>query len=495
MKRAIKIGLIVGVLWVLILSGVMIGNAQDSEDLNVEVNYTGGYSLQNSNTNGTIDLSLSGVNDIDINNDNSVLHINNESSISQYQINNINSKDFAYETSREPVNSGDIRDVCWDNSGNTLLVINENNLVQYSASNQYDITTLSYVDQYDFSFTINQNSGFDCDDNHIVLANTNDKNYHFTYDGNNVNTLNQESSGSPYGNDNYIGITVNENGKTMQTLDTEERIDEWEVTPSYDVSGETTMFNYNSLGSTISGASGLDWDNNGQYMFVITSDGRLLQIENNNIEESLVGNIKIRVDNYMPLNSEQDYTVIFKSGDYSKDITNNATTTIDESIISMSGNTLNAHNTSTDGVNLSAQYTFTYNNEDYDYSANETIIVTPQTIEYITKMSPEQWVPAVLGMGEGGSFGLGSEMQWILLAIIFGATAGGVSRNEWVGNGVIIALITLFWVMDNVTLGIMLVSWTYGIFIMALIREIPSRTVIRKGGGGGGQQPPPNQFQ
>lgn len=210
--------------------------------------------------------------------------------------------------------------------------------------------------------------------------------------------------------------------------------------------------------------------------------------------EGISESITLDAGSYMPINSTQNYEVVYTSEGTETVVTDNATVTSENtSVITVDGNTLTS--TGEGEGNITAEYISPQTG--ITLTDNQKVVSYPRTIDHIEDLPSSQWIPAVLGMGEGGNFGLGSEMQWVLLAIVFGATAGGVSRNEWVGNGVIIGLITLFWVMDNITLGIMLVSWTYGIFIMALIREIPSRTVIRKGGGGGGQQPPPspNDFQ
>lgn len=193
-------------------------------------------------------------------------------------------------------------------------------------------------------------------------------------------------------------------------------------------------------------------------------------------EEPFTGNITLHVNSWMAHGSTQTYEVTVTGT--STDVTSETTVSSgNTTVITVSGNQLVA----TNDKSIAKRVIITADYDGQTDTANVT--VANRTIDNIAIMPPEQFVPTVIGVDEEqASFGLGSEIQWILLAIMIGAMATHIAKNEWLGIGIITGLIILFWVISAVSLGMVFVSVVYALFAGYMLRETPSRSDTNVGG-------------
>lgn len=266
-----------------------------------------------------------------------------------------------------------------------------------------------------------------------------------------------------------------------------------------------TMYNSttgNFIANTTTGNDGFYSirQSEGNYTIVANKSGWTEKRANVTFPPSITRNFTLRnksalfnfdVSNYMSHGEITPYSATFSGSGYRKQsITDEITVTSDNtSIVAVerSNHTLIA--TSNVQVNNQTQVTATYVRDGITYSETENVTVANLTIENIEVMPPSQWIPAVLGFGEPGTvFGLGSEIQWILVIIFTGSAAAWFARNEWLGIGVIVGMITLFWVLGDISLGIVFVAVSYGAFAGYQLNKIPSRSDTDVGGGNMGNQ-------
>lgn len=178
--------------------------------------------------------------------------------------------------------------------------------------------------------------------------------------------------------------------------------------------------------------------------------------------------LDLQVNNYMEHGSKQSYTVYDESID--QDVTDSANVTSNNTdVITVNETThmlVATNNTSlNERVNISAEF-----NGKRD---TQNVTVANRTLSNIGILPPSTWVYAFLS-GEDGL--LGGETQWLYVAIILGAIASYVTRNNYIGIGAIAALNFLFWVGDYVSLGILLSSIFYVIFAAIVLADIDSQS-------------------
>lgn len=197
---------------------------------------------------------------------------------------------------------------------------------------------------------------------------------------------------------------------------------------------------------------------------------------------------------WMQHGSTTTYRGKYSGGTYYEDVTGNiSVTSQNTSIVTVdeSNNTLIA--TDDQGVNNQTTLLVNYTRGNDSYSVTHSITVANRTIDNIKVMPSGQWIPTALGFGEDGTaFGIGSEIQYVLLVVFIGAGASWFARNEWVGIGVIEALMVLLWVLGHVGLGITMVSTFYALFAGYQLNKIPSRsdTNVQPGAVDQAEQPP-----
>lgn len=195
---------------------------------------------------------------------------------------------------------------------------------------------------------------------------------------------------------------------------------------------------------------------------------------------------QLQANPYMEHGSTQSYKIVYTrnlgNGQlHAADLTNQAN--------------ISSNNTSVVTVDTSANELIATTNEDINNQVNITanytdqngkfwedtvqITVANQTMENIDIMPPSQYVNTFLGVGESGTvYGLGSEIQWILLAVIFGAVIGAVGDNEWIGLAGITIFIIIFWLIGPISLGILMISVLFAIAIGLVLIDVPSRTNV-----------------
>lgn len=197
-----------------------------------------------------------------------------------------------------------------------------------------------------------------------------------------------------------------------------------------------------------------------------------------------------QVANFMEHGDKTPYSATYEGSGYTKEpVTDDITVTSgNTSIVTVDSANNSLQATSNRQINNRTEVTATYVRDGQEYETTQEVTVANLTIDNIAIMPPEQWVPAVLGFGEEETvFGLGSEIQWILVSIFTGGSAAWFARNEWMGIGVIVACLTLFWTLGNIDLGIMLVAVSYAAFAGYQLNRIPSRSDTNVGGGMGGE--------
>lgn len=153
-------------------------------------------------------------------------------------------------------------------------------------------------------------------------------------------------------------------------------------------------------------------------------------------------------------------------------VTSNNTTvlTIDQS-------SQEATSTSNENINTKIQVNAEFFGSEYTDTVNVT--VANETIKNIDIIPPENYIPAFLGFGQDQTlYGIGSTIQWALLAIIIGAMATGITRNEWLGLGVGLMGLIVAWVLGHIGLGLMLGGFSYAIFAGLVLLEVPSRDSV-----------------
>lgn len=159
-----------------------------------------------------------------------------------------------------------------------------------------------------------------------------------------------------------------------------------------------------------------------------------------------------------------------------KDVTDSATVTSNNSTVvsvETSNNTLIATNdiTINDRTYIRANYT---DSDGQFFTTKKNITVANRTIDNIGIMPAEQYFNTFLGIGEDGTFaGLGAEVQWLYLIIIFGVIVTVVSKNEWLGLGAINISLILLWVLGYVGVGKFIVSLLFTIALGLSLTEIP----------------------
>jgi len=181
-------------------------------------------------------------------------------------------------------------------------------------------------------------------------------------------------------------------------------------------------------------------------------------------------NLSIITAKWMPYDTTAPINVLW--GD--KDVTQNS------SIISSNTNIIiikkakgiiaSTSNRSRQGV---VKITASYNNK----TVSQNVTVANRTIDNIGIMPPSQYIGAFLGLDEPGTTaGIGSSIEWLYLAIALGAFVSWQSRNEWLGTGALMSLTIVFWIMGHVSLGVVLISTFFGIFVLYQLGGVPSRS-------------------
>lgn len=208
----------------------------------------------------------------------------------------------------------------------------------------------------------------------------------------------------------------------------------------------------------------------------ITVDFRLLE---DNLRFNLI------TQNYMPHGSEQPYKVEYvKVTDNGKlvsqfvtDQTNITSGNTSIVTVNQSRNILIA--TDNRSINARVDITATFTDDNQTFTDIETITVANLTIDNIDIMPGTQFFNAFMSTGaEGNSFGMGSDIQWLFLVIILGATVGLVSKNEWAGLGSMNMALIIFWIMGNISVGITISGVLFSIAMSLVLLDIPSRTNV-----------------
>lgn len=263
------------------------------------------------------------------------------------------------------------------------------------------------------------------------------------------------------------------------------------------VSGTVTDQNNGSslanITVTISNSTGvvkeLQTDSNGQYSttlnngeYTIKADGTdqsystvskdvniTSDTEVNFALEELVDELVVEIQKWMYPNTTQTYKGIYlpESG---------YTIVTSELNVTSSNTSVIAVNESTNeliaqpGVNDTANVTFQYKH----LEVTKEMTVAHRTLEYIHILPSTQWAAAVLGLDDAGTeYGLGSEMQWIFVAIILSSLLSAISNNEWIGLGTSIITMVLLWILGNVGLGMVLATLFFGLFLALTLMEVP----------------------
>lgn len=193
------------------------------------------------------------------------------------------------------------------------------------------------------------------------------------------------------------------------------------------------------------------------------------------------GTLSLDIQQWMDHGSTQPYEVFrtFDNGT-TTEVTNQASvSSSDSGIVSVTQSNSTLHATNDKSVNDVVVITAQVDT----LTTTENVTVANRTLSNIAIMPSSQWLNSALGCDEEGvDWCMGSEIQWIFLAIFIGAGAAWRARNEWLGIGVIIGALTLFWTLEYVSLGIMLVALFYGVFAAYQLVQTPSRSDTNVGG-------------
>lgn len=206
------------------------------------------------------------------------------------------------------------------------------------------------------------------------------------------------------------------------------------------------------------------YEDNTKSFSVGTSD-KIVNTELIALEEELI----IELQKWMYPNTTQHYKGIYLPSSGYTIVTDKLTVTSDNtSVIAVneSTNQLIAQ----PNVNNTANVTF-----EYKYlKVTKEITVSHRTLEYIHILPSTQWASAVLGLDDPNTeYGMGSEMQWIFVAIILSSLLASIGDNEWIGLGSIIMVMTLLWILDNVGLGMVLSTLFFGLFLALTLMDVP----------------------
>jgi len=190
--------------------------------------------------------------------------------------------------------------------------------------------------------------------------------------------------------------------------------------------------------------------------------------------------IQIRINTWMRYNTTQPYTILAVSNHSVTDITDVATVTTNNSTL-ITVNTATNQLIATNNTSVKGR---TYIQADYQsFSTTKNVTVANLTLDNIEILPSAYWLSAFLGIhDEQAAYGIGSESQFIYFAILIGAVLAWKARNEYLGIGVILAALILFWVLEKVTVGIVLVGLFYGIFAAYQLLQTPSRSDTNVGG-------------
>lgn len=180
------------------------------------------------------------------------------------------------------------------------------------------------------------------------------------------------------------------------------------------------------------------------------------------------------VNNWMEHGTTQSYTAEYTNLTGTHDVSDSTTVTSNNTSIVTVNNAANQLVATSDESVADITYVeATYKN----ITVRENITVANRTLDNIGIMPSSQWHTTVLGFGESqAQWGIGSEIQWILVAIFTGAGAAWIAKNEWIGIGIIDAALLLFWVLGRVGLGIMLVAVFYSLMAGYQLQQTPSRS-------------------
>lgn len=230
---------------------------------------------------------------------------------------------------------------------------------------------------------------------------------------------------------------------------------------------------------------------NGKYTFSVTdgtykitakkdgylSDSLTVTIQNNKSvsgKDLFLSKVKLDIQQWMKHGTKQNYEVIvLKNG---TDIASRANVTSSNTTV-VSVDEPNTKLIATSNVKINKRVTITAKVGNLTVSKNVT--VANRTLDNIAIMPSTQWGNTFLGIdSEQAKWGIGSEIQWIFVAILFGGAMGGLFKNEWIANGSLLMAIILFWVMGNINLGIVLSAVVYAILAAMIALEIPERTKI-----------------
>lgn len=226
----------------------------------------------------------------------------------------------------------------------------------------------------------------------------------------------------------------------------------------------------------------------GQYNITAEKEGYSAETKSQFIDSPTTVNFELieksevfdfRVGSYMDHGTTQPYEAYFHSGGlYREKVTNDISVTSDNtSVITVNETSNNLVATDDESVAQRVNITAQYVADNETYNSTQIVVVANRTIDNIEIMPSDQWIPTALGFGEEGTvFGLGSEIQWVFVAIFTGGAAAWFARNEWLGIGVILSMNLLFWTLGNTSLGITLVAVFYGLFAGYQLNKIPSRS-------------------
>jgi len=192
--------------------------------------------------------------------------------------------------------------------------------------------------------------------------------------------------------------------------------------------------------------------------------------------------IRLEVSNWMPHGSTQKYSVIAVTNNSGEQIVteNSTVTSTNTTVITVDDSTHKLIATSDKSINERVNITADYGT----HSTWENVTVANRTIDNIEIMPPEQYPATFIGADEDqAAYGIGGEIQWVLLAILIGSMASWIARNEYLGLGIITFLIIIFWAYGTVSLGLALVAVFYGMFAGYMLRDTPSRSDTNVAGG------------
>lgn len=468
---------LITILLIIIASGIVIAGPYDLETLELE--------------NRDNDIPTTEPQGIFVTDDGTKMFYVDENTESIYQY----ALDTSYNTSSkelqftETLDTNDVSGLDFNNDGTKLYVVEWDSTppvvaYEYKLEDPYNVSNMSLSSSYtitdDSAVSQMRGEGIEWGDdgNKLYFASSIEDSGVIVYDAGEAYDLSTISFSHRVGLGDPVDMRFNDDGsKLYLPAVSGENIDQYNLTTNYNV---TTAMHEHTI--TIPGdgnIGGVDWANQDHFYVTEYDRNEILHYK-----QPFTPTVTLNADMFMKPGDTQTYTVERTAENGSTlDITDSDSLTVESSNASrivVQGDSLIAQEGANGNVQINATFTFEGNN----YHDNITIFVGGRTIDNIENLPPEQYIPAALGFDDTQSttFGMGSEIQWVFLAILIGSMASWKARNEYIGIGVIIALIILFWINGSVSLGITLVALFYGIFIGYLQKETPSRSDTNVGG-------------